>query len=152
MSVQNHLENTASKLVLSSFEKASINTSIATLKTRLKEYFGSAVKEQIQFGSSTRGTILPRKSDDKSDIDYMIVFDNSDNLKPQTFIDRLKKFANSKYSTSEIEQSHPTVVLSLNHINFDLVPAYKEGYFSETIYIPGPKSGYTSNSDFKIFY
>ena len=37
-----------------------------------------------------------------SDVDYMLIFDNSDNKKPQSFLDRIKKFAETKYSTSEI--------------------------------------------------
>jgi predicted nucleotidyltransferase len=145
MSALNHLTTTASSLVLSSSEKSSIDTSISTLQTRLNDWFGSDIKEQIKFGSSTRGTILPRKADERSDIDYMIVFDNEANYKPQTFIERLKTFAEIKYSTSEIHRSHPTVVLMLNHIKFDLVPAYKEeGVFtSDTLYIPAPRTDFT---------
>jgi predicted nucleotidyltransferase len=143
MSVINHLTSTASSLVLSSLEKSSIETSISTLKTRLNDWFGSDIKEQIKFGSSTRGTILPRKADERSDIDYMIVFENNNNYKPQTFIDRLKTFASAKYSTSEIHQSHPTVVLMLNHIKFDLVPAYRSDNLLSTLYIPAPKSDFT---------
>jgi len=143
MSVLSHLNNTASSLVLSSSEKSSIDTSISTLKTRLNIWFGSDVKEQIKFGSSTRGTILPRKADERSDIDYMIVFDNADNYKPQTFIDRLKTFAENKYSRSEIHQSHPTVVLELNHIKFDLVPAYRSDNLLNTLYIPAPATDFT---------
>jgi len=142
MSVLNHLSNTSSSLVLSSLEKSSIDTSISTLRTRLNDWFGSDIKEQIKFGSSTRGTILPRKADVRSDIDYMIVFDNEGNYKPQTFITRLKKFAEAKYSTSEIHQSHPTVVLMLNHIKFDLVPAYKSGWIDSTL-IPAPDTDFT---------
>ena len=141
MSVQTHLSNTASSLVLSASEKSSINTSISTLKSRLKDHFSSDdLKGQLKFGSSTRGTILPRKADSKSDIDYMIIFDNSGNFKPQTFITRLKKFAEAKYSTSEIHQSYPTVVLEFNHIMFDLVPAYKS--FWGTLHIPSPSSSF----------
>ena len=134
MSVQTHLTNLASVLVLSDVEKGSIDTSISTMRSRLTDYFGSQVKEQIRFGSSTRGTMLPRKADERSDIDHMVVFDNKDDLKPQTYIDRLKRFAELKYSRSEIYQSHPSVVLELNHIKFDLVPAYKD--WLGTIYIP----------------
>ena len=67
---------------------------------------------------------MPRKVDENSDVDYMIVFDNSNNYKPQTFLDRLKRFTEAKYSTSEIYQSSPTIVLELNKIKFELVPAY----------------------------
>lgn len=133
MSVKSYLDNCASTLVLSTNEKDSITTSISTLESRLNSYFGSSIKEKFKFGSYTRGTILPRKADENSDIDYMVVFDNTYNYKPQTFLDRLKKFAQERYSTSEIYQSYPTIVLELNHIKFELVPAYKS---FGTYYIP----------------
>lgn len=140
MSVNSYLKDLSSVLVLSGDELTSIQTSISTLATRLQNYFGSGIVENFKFGSSTRGTMLPRKADQSSDIDYMIVFDVSDGKKkPQTYLDKLKRFAESKYSTSEIKQSSPTIVLSLNHIKFELVPAYKDysGYS-----IPSPKSAY----------
>lgn len=145
MSVLTHLVSTKNKLVLSSYEKSSINTSITTLSTRLNSHFTTQIKEAFKFGSYTRGTILPRKADYRSDIDYMIVFDNSAGYKPQTFIDRLKKFAEKYYSSSQIKQSHPTVVLELNHIKFDLVPAYSNiSWWNDvTYYIPATKMDYT---------
>lgn len=140
MSVSTHLTGLASDLVLSDDEKLSISRSIATLSSRLSSYFGADVTGQLQFGSSIRGTILPRKADSNSDIDYMVVFDTSDGQKkPQTYLDRLKRFAEAKYSTSEISQSNPTIVLSLNHIRFELVPAiYSYGY-----QIPSPASSWS---------
>lgn len=140
MSILTHLSDTSSKLVLSATEKSSITSSISTLRIRLNDYFGADIKEQLQFGSSTRRTILPRKADSQSDIDYMIVFDNSSDYKPQTFIARLKRFAEAKYYSSEIAQSHPTVSLRLNHIKFDLVPAYQDWW---SLRIPAPNSLYT---------
>ena len=140
MSVQTHLDGRASDAVLSQDEKDSISTSISTLYFRLGNYFSSDISERFQFGSSTRGTILPRSMDQRSDIDYMIVFKDED-LKPQTYINRLKRFAEKYYSTSEIKQSHPTVVLKLNHIQFDLVPAIKS--YIEEYRIPAPSSSYT---------
>lgn len=147
MSVNSYLSNSASNLVLSSSEKDSITTSINTLETRLTSYFGNNIEEKFKFGSYTRGTILPRKVDDDSDIDYMVVFDNSNNYKPQTFLDRLKRFAEAKYSTSEIYQSSPTIVLELNNIKFELVPAYKSW---NTYYIPDGNGGWmeTNPNDF----
>lgn len=146
MSVNTHLTSLASDLVLSEVEKTSINTSISNLSTKLESWFGSNVTSHFQFGSSTRGTILPRKADSNSDIDYMIVFDTSDGQKkPQAYLDRLKKFVEAKYSSSNIKQSHPTIVLSLNHINFELVPAiYNYGY-----QIPSPASSWSewTNTD-----
>lgn len=121
MSVLSHLERRASDAVLGN-EKESINKSISTLQARLNTYFGDKLNSHFRFGSSTRLTILPRSMDEHSDIDYMIVF-KDDGSVPQTFLDRLKRFAEKHYGTSEIYQSSPTIVLELNHIKFDLVPA-----------------------------
>lgn len=139
MSVNSHLTSLASTLVLSEAEKSSISTSINTLSSRLTLHFSSTVTNHFQFGSSTRGTILPRKADSHSDIDYMVVFSTSDGQKkPQTHLDRLRRFVEARYSTSELRQSHPTIVLSLNHINFELVPAIYNYYYQ----IPSPASSW----------
>lgn len=122
MSVLSYLDNLASNAILSDDEESSIKTSISTLQTRLDSYFVDELKEHFKFGSSTRGTILPRNMDSESDIDYMIVFDDN-TYKPQTYLNRLKNFAEYYYSRSEIYQDNPTIVLKLNHIKFELVPA-----------------------------
>ena len=125
MSVITYLEGRASAAVLSTSEETSINTSISTINSRLTSYFGTGLSEQFRFGSSTRGTILPRSMDENSDIDYMVVFSDS-GYTPQTYLDRLKRFAETYYASSDIKQSSPSVVLQLNHIKFDLVPALKQ--------------------------
>lgn len=116
------MEQTASNAVLTVLERSSINNSITTLQTRLKYYFGDEVTTHFQFGSSTRGTILPRSMDSHSDIDYMVVFSDS-SLTPQTYLNKLKRFVEFYYQQSEIFQSNPTIVLNLSHIKFELVPA-----------------------------
>lgn len=148
MSVLNYLQTRASQAVLSTNENASINTSISTLSTRLNSYFGADLSKHFRFGSSTRGTILPRAMDEHSDIDYMIVFANG-GYTPQTYIDRLRKFAEAYYSTSDIKQSSPTIVLQLNHIKFDLVPALA-GYWTGVYQIPNGTSAWrdTNPNDF----
>lgn len=125
MSVNTYLSDLASELVLSATEKSSISTSVDTIKTRLGWYFSSEVEEKKLFGSYVRGTILPRKADEQSDVDLMVVFKNPYGYKPQTFLNKLKAFAEKYYSSSEIYQSSPTIVLELNHIKFELTPAYK---------------------------
>ena len=90
MTVNSYLSNLVSNLVLSSDEKSSINTSISTLEYRLELFFGNDIVEKFKFGSSTRDTILPRKADSNSDIDYMIVFNNDNNYQPQTYLNQLK--------------------------------------------------------------
>jgi hypothetical protein len=126
MPVNAYLTALASNLVLNRQEQDSIDTSIAVLDNRIANYFKSDVSGHLKFGSSTRGTILPRRADERSDIDYMIIFNTSDGVyKPQTYLTRLRTFAARCYSTSEIHQSSPTVVLELSHIKFDLVPSIR---------------------------
>lgn len=137
MSVNSYLQDLASELVLSSSEKDHVSTSLDTIKSRLSAYFGTEVTEKKVFGSYDRGTILPRKADENSDIDLMVVFNNSYGYKPQTFLNKLKNFAEHYYSRSEIYQSSPTIVLELQHIKFELTPAYKS---YGTYYIPNGQS------------
>ncbi|MGQ1908243.1 SMODS domain-containing nucleotidyltransferase [Marinifilum sp. RC60d5] len=138
MSVLSHLDKLGSNLILSTNEKSSITTSISTLETRLGYYFNT-IESSFVFGSYDRVTILPRSVDSNSDIDYMIIFNDGGDFKPQTLLSRLKRFVDTYYSTSEVFQSSPTMVLKLNHIKFELVPAYKSW---GTIYIPAPSSDY----------
>lgn len=134
MSVNSYLESLAGQLVIRESERESISTSLSTIESRLKSYFGySELEETVRFGSFARRTILPRKADSKSDVDLMVVFDNSSDYRPQTYLDRLKRFAEHYYSRSDIKQSSPSIVLELNHISFDLVPAYRSG---SSYYIP----------------
>jgi hypothetical protein len=143
MSVLSHLQNLASRLNIAEIESEKIDRSINTLYKRLGNYFVNGdLKERFRFGSSVRKTMLPRNADYNSDIDYMIVFENANGYKPQTFISRLKKFAEVSYSKSEIYQSFPTVVLVLGHIKFDLVPSYRIPYW-RNLYIPAPRTYYT---------
>lgn len=148
MSVLSFLTSTASSAVLSSSEQSSITTSINTLQSRMALHFDTGIiKQHFRFGSSTRGTILPRSMDEHSDIDYMIVF--SDNTAtPQTYLNRLKAFVEKRYGSSEIYQSSPTIVLELNHIRFDLVPATTT--WAGDLQIPNGSGGWmtTNPNDF----
>jgi hypothetical protein len=55
-------------------------------------------------------------------------------------MNRLKRFAEYYYSKSQIYQSSPTVVLELNHIKFELAPAFRDNF--NCLYIPAPASDY----------
>ena len=122
MTVNSYLTYLANSSIIKKTEQANIQRSVFTLRIKLKKYFGPAISRQLIFGSYSRGTILPRTMDVNSDVDYMIVFSDS-SAKPQTYLDRVREFAETYYTRSEIFQSNPTIVLSLNHIRFELVPA-----------------------------
>lgn len=124
MSVLTYLTSLSSQLVLSTEERISIGVSLGFLKTKLSNWSHSSdIQEQAVFGSYDRDTILPRKYDDGSDVDYMIVFKNPNQLQPETFRGWLKKFATDYYTRSEVYLDYPTTVLELSHIKFELVPA-----------------------------
>ncbi|MEO1562443.1 MAG: nucleotidyltransferase domain-containing protein, partial [Pseudomonadota bacterium] len=112
---------------------------------RLRKFFGSDIDEINVFGSYSRGTILPRELDEASDVDILVVF-NSDGSSNQTYLNRLKRFAEFYYSSSTIKQSFPTVVLELNHIKFDLVPAYRN--FLGRLQIPDKSGDWQSTYPF----
>lgn len=122
MTVNSYLQALSSSAVIRDQEKESIQKSIATLQQRLDQHFGNDITDHFIFGSYTRGTILPRSMDEHSDIDYMVVFGETSSS-PQTYLNRLRRFVSIYYSRSQISQSAPTIVLSLNHIKFELVPA-----------------------------
>lgn len=137
MSVNSYLRGLADSAVIRHSEKESIARSISTLQTRLNYFFGAQLSKHMIFGSYTRGTILPRSMDRNSDIDYMIVFDDAI-YKPQTYLNKLRQFVETYYSRSEITQSNPTIVLTLQHIKFELVPAINNFWYG--LQIPAKKA------------
>jgi predicted nucleotidyltransferase len=132
VSVLSYLEERASEAVLSRQEKDSINRSIRNLRMRLDTHFGNQVANHFQFGSTMRGTNLPRTLDDLSDVDLMVVFSDTDKT-PQTYLDRLRGFVETHFRRSIVRQEHPTIVLELDHIKFDLVPAINSWWSGLTI-------------------
>lgn len=138
MTANSYMQALSSSAVIRNREKESIQRSIATLQQRLDQHFGNDISDHFIFGSYTRGTILPRSMDDHSDIDYMVVFSEASS-RPQTYLDRLRRFVNVYYSRSQISQSTPTIVLSLNHIKFELVPAIDSWWSG--LRIPAKRSG-----------
>jgi predicted nucleotidyltransferase len=146
-SINYRLQQLANKYYISSTspENAKILTSVTTLKTRLKSYFGNDISSVEEFGSYKRDTILPRLHDENSDVDLMIMFNHSViNVNPSTYRKRLHEFADKYYASSEAYKSKPTVVLQLNHIKYDLVPAHQEysSWRGTTTYIPESDTGW----------
>lgn len=122
MSVNGYLNDLAKRAIVRDNEKNKIQVSIKTILGKLDNHFSDEIEKISRYGSHKRSTNLSRKFDNNPDVDIMIIFkDNT--KKPQTYLNYLKSFAESKYPQSLCRQSFPAVVLELNHIKFDLVPA-----------------------------
>lgn len=151
-SINNRLSNIASDLFIKygSSERNYILGKIENIKENIKSYFGSNVLEVVVFGSFQRDTILPRKFDELSDIDILIVFNNSEReYTPETYRNRLKKFAEYKYSTSIVIKNHPSIVLEMNKIKFDLVPSRKIwSFYTSTFQIPDKNGSWMDTDPF----
>jgi predicted nucleotidyltransferase len=138
VSVIGHLHRRAAQAVLPESEKASIGNSLTVLRTRLKLHFGNTITTAMIFGSFRRGTILPRSMDAESDVDLLVGFKES-GFKPQTYLDRLRRFVELRYPRSISGQANPTVKLELNHIIFELVPGLPGSWPGRDFLIPdGP--------------
>lgn len=140
--IEDYLNQVANSLILSETEESIVFKSLSNLNGMLIDYFGDEILEQFTIGSYTRRTILPRKVDVNSDVDFLIVFKDGKSKKPQTWMNKLKQFIQSRYPRSEIFQDHPTIVLELSHIKFELIPSYFNRFW-ETYHIPSKKSFFT---------
>ncbi|HMV08164.1 MAG TPA: hypothetical protein PK325_00945 [Cyclobacteriaceae bacterium] len=142
VSINNRLINFAQQeLVIKndSPERERIKGSLEQLEKILKDQFRGELQEVKRFGSFTRNTILPRKYDTHADVDLMVVFKtDSTRYTPGTYRERLLRVLNGAYPNSISKKDFPAVKLELNHIMFDVVPAYQESYSWDTsLYIPG---------------
>lgn len=126
-------------------EREKINASLSQLEKILKDKLGNSIKEFIRFGSFTRNTILPRKYDPLSDVDLMVVFNTSSvKLTPGTYRQKILDVVSNAYPQSVSKKDFPAVKLLLNHIMFDIVPAYTEDFWGKTYYIPDSRDGWRS--------
>lgn len=145
MSINSKLINFAQQeLVLShnDIERDRINSSLTQLERVLKDKLKYDIKQFIRFGSYTRNTILPRKYDNMSDVDLMVVFDTSNGRKtPGTYRKNLLDIVSIAYPNSVYKKDFPAIKLELNHIMFDIVPAYYDDSFWASNYYYIPDSG-----------
>lgn len=72
MTINSYLTGIANSSILRDQSKLDIQRSVATLNTRLQEYFGDGISRTLVFGSYSRGTILPRGMDPCADVDQEI--------------------------------------------------------------------------------
>jgi predicted nucleotidyltransferase len=144
--INNYLKRLASSMLIknNSITGINISRSLAILNGNLRKHFASDVAYVKVFGSYSRGTILPREFDMNSDVDVLIGFaTESMKLKPESYRERLKRFAEMHYPKARIVKDHPSIVVELNHINFDLVPSvYDRGWIWDSIEIPDKNGGW----------
>lgn len=124
-------------------DKDSIETSIEMLNIHIRNWrFVDDVVESFAFGSFMRNTNLPTCIDEDTDVDYMIVFDTT-RLKPDSYLVRLRNFATEFYPRTRRYQDHPTIVLDMNKIKFEISPATQLwGRVSQYYQIPAPHQSY----------
>lgn len=117
-------------------ERKRIQTSIENLKSCIYRRLPGQVEEVFPFGSWTRNTILPRKYDENSDIDLMVVFKGGNtNGQAEFYRSALRQVVDTAYPRSYVRKDAPAVKLELDFIKYDLVPAIKIGWNSQ-YYIP----------------
>lgn len=128
-------------------ERESIKASLGQLEKILKDRLGNNVKEFIRFGSFTRNTILPRKYDQNSDVDLMVVFNTNETRRtPGTYRKNLLDVVSAAYPNSISKKDFPVIKLELTKIMFDIVPAYSEEYWNKTYYIPSSNDTWRETS------
>ena len=144
VSINSYLTSLSYKYFLNpnSVELEKINNSIQNLYQNLDRELGNKIKRKFVFGSYRRQTILPRKYDNKSDIDIMVIFNHTDfERTPSTYRNWLKAVSDKCYKDrygSKVISTFPTITIRLNNINYDLVPAKEDTYqyTAKSIYIP----------------
>ena len=123
-------------------ERDKINASISQLEKVLKDKLTTNIIGFIRFGSFTRNTILPRKYDAKSDVDLMVIFNTTNGRKTSgTYRKNILDIISAAYPNSVSKRDFPAIKLELNHIMFDIVPAYMEESWSGSKYYYIPDSG-----------
>ncbi|NPC58539.1 SMODS domain-containing nucleotidyltransferase [Caenimonas soli] len=122
MSVLSYLQSLAGDALHWPGEKKKVTQAVDKLASRIKMYFGDEVVEHFKFGSTIRGTSLPKVFSDTTDVDYLVAFADR-SFKPKTLIQKLVRFAEEEYPRNVVYQSSPAVVIEMSAVTFELVPA-----------------------------
>lgn len=127
MTILRFLQDISACTEMTAIQLAKIEKSYAHLRASLEGWFGQDILEVVRFGSSSLGTMLPIRLDPNADIDCMVVF-REQVFQQQTYLTRLLRFVESNYSRSSIYQDHPTIVVEMSHVKFELVPAVRNWF------------------------
>ena len=131
MDINTYLTTLAKKLVIDPDSKKKIEVSISHLKENMWGLFQDRLVEVAVFGSFDRETFI--ESDTEADVDILVNFKQKE-FQPDTYLKQIRELCNKKYSRSDIYPDHPTIVIDMEHIKFEIVPSYN--YSSDTVKIP----------------
>lgn len=135
MDINTYLTTLAKQLVIDPDSKKKIEISISHLKENMWGLFQDRLVEVAVFGSYDRETFI--ESDAEADVDILVNFKQKE-FQPETYLKQIRELCNKKYSRSDIYPDHPTIVIDMEHIKFEIVPSYN--YSSDTVKIPAPRT------------
>lgn len=138
--LNNYLEKLSSSLQITFEENEKIKAALKLLQQVVSDHLGG-VLEHFCFGSYKRGTKLTNLVDKSSDVDYLIVFNKAEQESPDDLVERLTSFVTQHFSEQNIIQLRPTCIVEINAIQFELIPAYKEGTYLINYKIPTSNQG-----------
>jgi len=130
-----HLTALAKSLIITPEFKQRVDTSISHLKENLWGAFQDRLVEVVNIGSYDRETFV--QQDKEADVDMLVVSKKAE-FKPETFLKQIREVCERKYSRSEIYQDHPTIVIDMDHVKFEIVPSWLVG--GNTVKIPAPRT------------
>lgn len=132
--INTYLFNLDKCLTLKKIDKDKIEISIAYIKQKIWGIFQERLFDVRVFGSYTKETFI--QVDNEADVDILVIFKKREFV-PETYLKQIKKIAELHYSRSIVYPDHPTIVIELDHIKFEIVPAI---FASENEFkIPAPR-------------
>ena len=129
------LINLSKQLIVKPVLKSRIEVSIAHLKENIWGLFQEKIMDVVLFGSFDRETFI--EADQEADVDILVIFKQRE-FQPDTYLSQIRSLCEKKYSRSDIYPNHPTIVIDMEHIKFEIVPSYN--FSSTMVKIPAPRS------------
>jgi len=141
MDIDSYLNKLVKQLSIDKPRRDAINNSVEVLKGKIWAEYRERISSVELFGSYDRGTELPQSIDNKSDVDILVIFKSND-FQPATLLKQLYQFADESYTRSNVLTDHPTVVIEMTKVRFEVVPAYIENSFwnGDELKIPAPRN------------
>ncbi len=146
--INQYLTRLSKQLMLADAQIKRIEISISYLRSKLWSVFQDKLESVFVYGSYDRQTIIPVDAD--MDVDVMVLF-KQNKWKPDTYLKQISDFCIKHYSTSVVYRDRPSITIELDHIKFEIIPAYNS---EDQVKIPAKKGDEviwisTSPQDFK---